>query len=84
MPKSRLVCSLFSLLPCATPPLVGPLEVWRYFAGDGRLASRFPFHFSRARDFDRETPFPFPGSVRAIGNQGALQPLRKKPRADFT
>ena len=79
MPKSRLVCSLFSLLPCATPPLVGPLEVWRYFAGDGRLALRFPFHFSRARDLTEKLEVFVP-----LENQGALQPLRKKPRADFT
>ena len=53
-----------ALGPCATLPLIRPLDVWRGFASEGRPEEDMPLHFPfpRPRDFDREVPCPLPAA----------------------
>ena len=78
---------------CAIPPLIGPLDVWRDVAGEGRLTSGFLFPLTRPRDFDRDALFPLPeafvpaetrSDIDRKPSKAPTPTTGKNPRADFT
>ena len=67
--------------------LIGPLEVCRHFAGDGRVASLFPIPCPCPRDCLRRNSLSTPKSFRSSGNasdtwtrspgEDSIQPLER-------